>query len=161
MVSPAVQHHPFLGTGSGILEESRACALWPIGACTQSLLTESHKGLGIHQRVAAGKNRGSLQELALLPHGLRGKRLFQHGPRMGLASAMCSLNVPLRMAPGCPVGIQQVLSTALRALDRAASGFRGGGNNSSSLTWPLLFLDLNSLHYQIKDLTEGGHFFMQ
>lgn len=161
MVSPAVQHHPFLGTGSGILEESRACALWPIGACTQSLLTESHKGLGIHQRVAAGKNRGSLQELALLPHGLRGKRLFQHGPRMGLASAMCSLNVPLRMAPGCPVGIQQVLSTALRALDRAASGFRGGGNNSSSLTWPLLFLDLNSLHYQIKDLTGGGHFFMQ
>lgn len=90
-----------------------------------------------------------------------GKETLSAWPKDGAGLGHVLTYVPLRMAPGCTVGIQQVLCTALRALDRAASGFRGGGNNSSSLTWPLLFLDLNSLHYQIKDLTGGGHFFMQ
>lgn len=71
VVRPAIQHHSLLGTGPGVLQEGRARALQLPSTLTRSLLTQGHERLGIHQRVAAGKHRGALQKLALLPQALQ------------------------------------------------------------------------------------------
>lgn len=47
------------------------------------------------------------------------------------------------------------MSTEL-GLGLAASSSNDGGNNSSALTWPPIFPDLNLLHYLLKDLIGRG-----
>lgn len=78
---PAIQHHALMGAGPSVLQEGSTWAPHALGTRTQSPFTQGHKRLGIHQRVAAGEHRGSLQKLALLPWALL------HFLRGGVASA--------------------------------------------------------------------------
>ena len=71
VVSPAGQPHPLLGAGAGVLQEHRAGASQPLGACAQHPLTQGHERPGVHQGMAAGEHGGRLQKLALLPQALR------------------------------------------------------------------------------------------
>lgn len=71
VVGPAVQDHALLGTGPGILQEDRTRAPLPRGTRAQRPFTQGHERLRVHQRVAAGKHRGALQKLALLPRALQ------------------------------------------------------------------------------------------
>lgn len=100
MVRPAIQHHPLLGAGPRILQEGSARALQPLGTRAQRLLTQGHERFRVHQRVAAGKHRDSLQKLALLPHVLQERdatsaKAQPGGPGSWVHSHSVSLRVAL------------------------------------------------------------------